>query len=362
MRRALELAAQADYLTSPNPMVGAVILDASGDLAGEGFHARAGADHGEAAALERAGVRARGGTLYVSLEPCSFQGRTPPCADAVVAAGVSRVVVAMEDPDRRVAGTGLARLRAAGIEVRVGVEEAAARRLNRFYVKQRTTGVPWVTVKFGASLDGRIATAGGESRWITGASAREESHRLRQRHDAILVGVGTVAADDPELSNRLPDATRQPLRVVLDSTLRMPATARVLAGAGGRPTLVATTRRSAAAAGAALQAAGAEILTLDPADASGRVDLGLLLKALGERGVLSVLVEGGSEVNGAFFDKGLVDGVVAFLAPVVLGGREAPGAVGGEGVRRLADAFRLHNLEIRQLDGDLIVSGECSPG
>jgi diaminohydroxyphosphoribosylaminopyrimidine deaminase / 5-amino-6-(5-phosphoribosylamino)uracil reductase len=361
MRRALELAAQADYLTSPNPMVGAVVLDHSDEVAGEGFHVRAGLDHGEKVALEDAGERARGGTLYVTLEPCSFRGRTPPCTEAVIASGVRRIVVALEDPDPRVAGSGLAQLRAAGIEVEVGLEEDAARRLNRFYLKQRTTGMPWVTVKFGASLDGRIATAGGESRWITGEAAREESHRLRQRHDAILVGAGTVASDDPELSNRLPDAARQPLRVVLDSTLRIPAEARVLSGPDSAPTLVVTTPRAPSAAAGALKAKGAEVVSVDASGPAQQVDLVKLLRLLGERGVLSVLVEGGAEVNGAFFDAGLVDGVVAFLAPLIIGGRAAPAAVGGEGVGSLADGFRLRNLEVKLVGADLMVSGECSP-
>ncbi len=361
MRRALELAAQADHLTSPNPMVGAVVLDRSGEPVGEGFHARAGEAHAERLALARAGARAFGGTLYVTLEPCSHEGRTPPCADAVVASGIGRVVVAMDDPDRRVAGSGLARLRAAGVTVEVGVEERVARRLNRFYVKHRTTGLPWVTARFGASLDGKIATATGESRWITSEAARLESHRLRQRHDAILVGAGTVAADDPELTNRLPEPARQPLRVVVDSTLRISAGAKVLAGQRLAPTLVVTTPRASEEAVATLRATGAEVVTVAAAGPEQRVDLAQLLRLLGDRGLLSVLVEGGAEVNGAFFDSGLVDGVVAFLAPLVIGGRAAPGAVGGQGVRSLADAFRLANLEVARVGDDIMVSGECSP-
>ncbi|MDQ6919651.1 MAG: bifunctional diaminohydroxyphosphoribosylaminopyrimidine deaminase/5-amino-6-(5-phosphoribosylamino)uracil reductase RibD [Candidatus Dormibacteraeota bacterium] len=362
MGRALELAARARHLTSPNPMVGAIVLDGSGEFAGEGFHARSGEPHAETLAMERAGARARGGTLYVTLEPCSHQGRTAPCADAVVAAGVTRVVVAMEDPDRRVAGGGIRRMREAGISVEVGLEEEAARRLNRFYVKQRTTGLPWVTARFAASLDGKIATATGESRWITSEAARLESHRLREQHDAILVGAGTVAADDPELSNRLPEAARQPLRVVLDSKLRTPLTAKVLAGLDRQPTLVVTTPQAGERAIAALGKTGAEVVTVDAAGPEQRVDLAQLLKLLGDRGLLSVLVEGGGEVTGAFFDSHLVDGVVAFLAPLIIGGKEAPGAVGGKGARQLADAFRLTNLEMRRIGDDILVSGECSPG
>ena len=362
MRRALALAAQGDYLTSPNPKVGAVVLDASGEPAGEGFHARAGEPHAERLALERAGSRARGGTLYVTLEPCSHEGRTPPCANAVIEAGISRVVVAMKDPDRRVAGTGLGRIRHARIDVEVGLEDVAAHRLNRFYVKHRTTGLPWVTVRFAASLDGKIATPTGESRWITSEAARFESHRLRQRHDAILVGAGTVAADDPELTNRLPDPKRQPLRVLVDSTLRTPATAKVFTSQDTAPTLVVTTLGASAKAIAAIAETGAEVANVAATGPEQRVDLARLLKLLGDRGVLSVLVEGGGEMNGAFFDNHLVDGVVAFLAPAIIGGAKAPGAVGGKGVESLKDTFRLTNLEVDRVGDDLMVSGDCSPG
>jgi diaminohydroxyphosphoribosylaminopyrimidine deaminase / 5-amino-6-(5-phosphoribosylamino)uracil reductase len=359
MRRALELAARADHATSPNPMVGAIVLDRSGEFAGEGYHARAGEPHAERLALERAGGRAQGGTLYVTLEPCSHAGRTPPCVDAVVAAGIARLVVAMEDPDHRVAGEGLKRLKETGIAVNLGVEEEAARRLNRFYIKHRTTGLPWVTARFGASLDGKIATAAGESRWITSEAARVESHRLRQQHDAILVGAGTVVADDPELTNRLPQATRQPLRVVLDSRLRIPAEAKVLAGLEIAPTLVMTTPRASEEAIADLRKTGVEVVKV-AADQEQRVDVAEVLRLLGDRGLLSVLIEGGSEVNGAFFDVGLVDGVVAFLAPIIIGGQDAPGAVGGKGSQSLKSAFRLTNLEVGKVGDDIVVSGECS--
>jgi diaminohydroxyphosphoribosylaminopyrimidine deaminase/5-amino-6-(5-phosphoribosylamino)uracil reductase len=360
MRRALELAARADHQTSPNPMVGAIVLDREGEFAGEGYHARAGEPHAEKLALERAGTHARGGTLYVTLEPCTHRGRTPPCADAVIAAGIARVVVAMTDPDRRVAGAGLTQLKEAGIAVDLGVEGEAARRLNRFYVKHRTTGLPWVTVRFAASLDGKIATSTGESRWITSEASRRESHRLRQDHDAILVGAGTVIADDPELTNRLPQPKRQPLRVVVDSTLRIPTSARVLAGPKTAPTLVVTTQRAKDEAKADLGKTGAEVVQVETQGSQRRVDLNQLLRLLGDRGILSVLVEGGAEVNGAFFDNHLVDGVVAFLAPIVIGGGRAPTAVGGQGAEQLKDALRLSNLQVKRIGEDLMVTGECS--
>ena len=324
MARAIQLAAKADFWTSPNPMVGAIVVTSDGAVAGEGFHRRAGAPHAEAAALDAAGPAARGGTLYVSLEPCSHLGRTPPCVDAIVTAGVRRVVVAMEDPDRRVAGRGLQKLRDAGVDVQVGLLEAEARRLNEFYVKHRTTGRPFVSAKFAASLDGKIATRTGDSKWITGEEARAHAHLLRHRHDAVLVGVGTVLQDDPELSARFPGA-RQPLRVVLDSRGRTPADARLRAG----PHLVDDGR-----------------------------DLPGLLDRLGGMEVLSLLVEGGARVHGSFFDQRLVDRVYAYLSPTIIGGAQAPAAVGGDGAGRMVEAVRLALVETTPLGRDLLVSGD----
>lgn len=346
MARALELAALADYRTSPNPMVGSVVVDTEGRLAGEGWHAAAGGPHAEIGALASAGSRARGGTLYATLEPCSHQGRTGPCTEAIIAAGIGRVVAAITDPDPRASGGGLARLEQAGVEVTTPVLEAAAERLNRFYLHHRRTGRPWVTAKFGASLDGRARTREGDSKWITGEAARRHAHRDRHRHDAILIGVATALSDDPELTARLPGA-RQPLRVVLDSHLRTPPSSR-LAGPG---TVIATT----AAGGHSLAAAGAEVVRL-PADPMGRVSLPALLENLGRRGVLSLLVEGGASVLGSFFDQGLVDGVTAYLAPLVIGGSGAGPAVMGLGPALLADATHLENVEIERVADDLVVS------
>ena len=339
--RALQLAAQADYRTSPNPMVGAVVADRHGNFVGEGFHRRAGEPHAEVLALQQAGDRARGGTLYVNLEPCAHRGRTPPCSEAIIAAGIRRVSASMLDPDQRVRGRGVEALRAAGVDVDVGAEEERALRLNEFFVKHRTTGLPFVTAKFAMSLDGKIATRTGRSRWISGAAAREHAHLLRHQHDAVLVGVGTVLADDPELTSRLQNA-RQPLRVVLDSNLRTPASARVL------PALVATT------AGGELP--GAELLRL-PSDSAGRVDARALLEELGRRDVLSVLVEGGAEIHAALLAAGLVDKVVAYIAPIVIGGRAAAGPVAGLGVDEVEDALRLRDVEITAIGDDVLLSG-----
>jgi diaminohydroxyphosphoribosylaminopyrimidine deaminase / 5-amino-6-(5-phosphoribosylamino)uracil reductase len=343
--RALELALQADYRTSPNPMVGAVVLDSAGNVAGEGFHHRAGEPHAEQQALEAAGDQAEGGTLYVNLEPCAHLHRTPPCADAIILAGLKRVVISMSDPDERVRGAGIAKLQAAGIETVVGVHEERALLLNEFYVKHRLTGRPFVTAKFAMSLDGKIATRTGESRWITGEESRLHGHRLRHIHDAILVGVNTVIADDPELTARLDgDEVRQPLRVVLDSQLRLRMSAKVV----GPNTLIATTRPGRMGA--------AEVVKL-PAAADGRVALEPLLDELGKRGILSLLVEGGSEVHASFFASGLVDKVHAYVAPRLIGGREAPGPLGGAGVQHLADTIPLRDMDATRLGPDLLITG-----
>ena len=343
--RAIELARQADYRTSPNPMVGAVVLDSSGLLAGEGFHRQAGQKHAEEEALEAAGERARDGTLYVNLEPCAHAHRTPPCARAAVDAGVKRVVISMADPDERMRGAGLRMLEEAGVETTVGMLEDRAARLNEFYIKHRLTGRPFVTAKFAMSLDGKIATRTGESRWITGEEARAHAHRTRRAHDAILVGVNTVVADDPELTARVEgEDSRQPLRVVLDSQLKIRQSARVV----GPNTLIATTRAGRVGA--------AEVLRLPP-DAAGRVNLSALLDVLGQRGILSLLIEGGGEVHASFFTAGLVDKVNAYVAPRLIGGREAPGPLGGEGVEHLAASIHLNELDFVRLGDDLLITG-----
>ena len=342
--RAIELALKGDYRTSPNPMVGAVVLDRRGRLAGEGYHRGPGHPHAEEEALAAAGEAAFGGTLYVNLEPCNHEHRSPSCAAAIIEAGLRRVVVSMTDPDERVRGAGIRALEAAGITVAAGMHGDRALRMNEFYVKHRLTGRPFVTAKFAMSLDGKIATRTGESRWITGEEARRHSHRLRHMHDAILVGVNTVVVDDPELTTRIEgEEGRQPLRVVVDSQLRIPQSARVV-GAG---TLIATTRAGHVGA--------AEVVKL-PADRRGRVSLPALLDELGRRNLLSVLVEGGGEVHASLFAEDLVDKVHAYVAPRVIGGRAAPGPVGGDGIERLADALRLRDIDLTRLGEDILIT------
>jgi diaminohydroxyphosphoribosylaminopyrimidine deaminase/5-amino-6-(5-phosphoribosylamino)uracil reductase len=342
---AIDLARQADYRTSPNPMVGAVLVDAEGRVAGEGYHQQAGQPHAEEAALAAAGERARGASLYVNLEPCAHEHRSPSCAQALIDAGVGRVVVSMLDPDERVRGAGLRLLQIAGIETALGIHEERAQKLNEFYVKHRLTGRPFVTAKFAMSLDGKIATRTAESRWITGQEARAHGHRLRHMHDAILVGVNTVIADDPELTARQNGETlRQPLRVVVDSQLRLRQSAKIV----GPNTLIATTRPGRIGA--------AEVIRL-PAAADGRVALPPLLDELGRRGMLSLLVEGGGEVHASFFAEGLVDKVHAYVAPRLIGGREAPGPLGGNGVEHLADTPYLRDLDYVRLGDDILLTG-----
>jgi len=363
MREALTLAAQGAGTASPNPMVGAVVV-AAGRVVGRGYHPKPGEPHAEIFALREAGALARGATLYTTLEPCAHTGRTGPCTEAIVAAGIRRVVAAMVDPDAQVRGAGLARLREAGVETAVGAGEADARRLNEAYIKHRTTGLPFVTAKWAMTLDGRIATRTGDSRWISNEASRAHAHRIRAVSDAVLVGVGTVLRDDPALTVRTGDAAPdreprvRPRRVVLDSRLRTPRDARVLAR-DGIPVIIATTRASSPDARRVLEERGVEVLVCDGADE--RVDLPRLLLELGARGVLSLLVEGGAAVHGAFMEAGLVDKVLAYVAPAVVGGG-GPGPSAGAGVAAMADARRLRPVEVHRFGGDVLIEAYVERG
>ncbi len=325
---------------------------------GEGFTQPAGQAHAEVVALNAAGHLARGATLYVTLEPCSHYGRTPPCTEAIIAAGVSEVHVATIDKNPRVSGSGIGQLRRAGIAVHVGQGQYQADELSAPHSKLVSTGRPLVTAKFAMSLDGKIATRTGDSKWITGEESRRYVHELRARSDAIMAGIGTVIADDPQLTARRPDGTplpRQPLRVVVDSSWRIPLESTLLRQPG--ETLIAASGGSKDKL-AHLEEAGAEVLTLSALD--GRVDLLVLLTELGDRGVTSVFVEGGATLLGSLFDAGLVDRVVAFVAPVIIGGDSALSPVGGVGVERMADALRLKDIQIQTFGEDVAVTGWCS--
>jgi diaminohydroxyphosphoribosylaminopyrimidine deaminase/5-amino-6-(5-phosphoribosylamino)uracil reductase len=370
MARALELAERGRGSTSPNPLVGAVLVR-DGRLLAEGFHRARGEPHAEALALAAAGPAALGATCYVTLEPCAHHGRTPPCVDALLQAGVARVVAALPDPDPRVDGDGLARLRAAGITVTVGVGAAAAAAQNAAYLTHRRLGRPRVTLKAAASLDGKVAAPDGSSQWITGPAARADAHRLRAEADAVVVGAGTALADDPRLTARLPRPTgepprgspdpsghvaRQPLRVLVDAAGRVGATGHLFDAAA--PTLVATTAAAPAAAVAAWKRAGAEVLVCQEAareDGGRGVDLAELVAALGRRGVLELLVEGGPRLQAGFWAAGLADRLVWYLAPLVIGGDGAPGLLRDGGAATLAAARALRIDSLERLGEDLRV-------
>ncbi len=351
MKRALELARLGEGYTRPNPLVGCVVVK-DGRIVGEGYHARYGGPHAEAVALEEAGSRARGADLYVNLEPCSHWGKTPPCVDAILAAGIRRVILAHRDPNPLVNGRGVERLKSAGVEVEEGVLAEEAARLNDVFLHWIRTKTPFVVLKLAMSLDGKIATWKRKSKWISGEESRRWVQRLRRRYAAVLVGVNTVWADDPALTVRDFEGP-QPLRIVLDSEGRIPPQARVLSPEA--PTVIATTERMPLAREAELRAHGAQVWRL-PATSRG-VDLAALLAKLGEQGMDSVLVEGGGEVAWSFLAQGLVHKVVFFYAPVILGGREAVPAVGGEGVDEPAAGFRVHKLAIERVGEDVLLTG-----
>ncbi|MDE3010885.1 MAG: bifunctional diaminohydroxyphosphoribosylaminopyrimidine deaminase/5-amino-6-(5-phosphoribosylamino)uracil reductase RibD [Pseudomonadota bacterium] len=365
MARALALARRGQATTTPNPRVGCVLVR-DGLPVGEGWHERAGEAHAEVHALRAAGQRARGSTAYVTLEPCSHVGRTGPCCEALVAAGVARVVAAMQDPNPLVSGQGFARLRAAGVAVRVGVAEAAARALNPGFIARLTRGWPWVRLKVAMSLDGRTALANGASQWITSAAARADGHRLRAEACAVLSGSGTILADDPQLTARDVQATRQPLRVVIDGGLRMPAAARVL---DGEPTLVlarsGVLAQDAPGAGAerarALMARGARVIGVaeDPHDPA-HLDLRAALLALGREPLNEVLVEGGEILNGALLTAGLVDECVFYVAPALLGSAaRGPARLGP--FERLAQRHRLRFAAVERVGPDLRITAVPEP-
>jgi diaminohydroxyphosphoribosylaminopyrimidine deaminase/5-amino-6-(5-phosphoribosylamino)uracil reductase len=358
MYRALELARNAPQYVSPNPCVGAVIV-ADGHVLAEGVTEPPPGAHAEIVALRAAGEKARGATMYVTLEPCNHHGRTPPCTQAIIDAAIAEVHFAVADPDPNVAGGGRTTLEKAVVRVIEGEGEAEARRINEAFFKHRLTGLPFVIAKFAASLDGRIAAASGDSRWVSGPETRAWSQRLRTRIDAILVGSSTVVVDDPLLTAR-PDgveADRQPLRVVVDTRGRIPPMAQVFTGPA--KTLVATSIAPPEWR-ASIEARGAEVVYV-PA-ANDHVDLRALLAELGKRDILTLLVEGGGVVLGSFFDAGLVDKVHAVIAPMIIGAADAPAAVAGVGADRMAEAMRLREVMVERLGEDILVTGYVGEG
>jgi len=349
MREALMLAKNAEGRTNPNPMVGAVVVK-DGRIISAGWHRQAGSPHAEIHALNMAGDLAAGATLYVTLEPCSHFGRTPPCVNRIIDAGIKKVVAATVDPNPQVAGRGIKILRDAGIDVEVGVLEDEARKLNENFFKWVTQKLPFVTLKFAASLDGKIATVGGQSKWISCEESRNFVHKLRDLNAGIMVGVGTILADNPSLTARIENG-KNPVRIVADSMARTPIDARIV-GDGQARTIIAVTENAPREKVAALKRYGAEIII---AGEGKRVDLKTLMKKIAEREITSVLVEGGGTLNFSLLKAGLVDKVIAFIAPKIFGGA-ALTAVEGTGFANLSDAVKLKNIEVEKIGDDIFIS------
>ena len=349
MARALELAEQGKGLVSPGPLVGCIVVDQKGVVAGEGFYVFEQIHHAETLALAQAGERARGGTAYVSLEPHAHHGRTPPCTDALIAAGIRRVVVPIQDLNPKVAGRGFEHLQAAGIELQTGLLAAEAAKVNEKYLHLMRTGLPFVHLKLAVSLDGKIATRTGDSRWITGPEARVRAQELRHESDAILVGARTVQLDDPALTDRSGMSRRRPLvRVVLDDRLNVRPDSQLALSASEAPVLIFARNKDGAAK---LEALNIEVVDVDPHEPLA------VLQALASRSLQSVLVEGGGRIAGSFLDAGLVNKVTFFVAPKIIGGADAPTAIAGHGVDRMAEAFVLHNIEQIQHGVDIEITG-----
>jgi len=347
IKRTLRLAAKAQGMTSPNPMVGAVLIK-NGRILAEDYHRKAGTPHAEALAIAKAGDKARGSTLYINLEPCCHtEKRTPPCTKAIIRAGIEKVVIAMKDPNPRVAGLGIDELQGAGIEVRSGILEDRAQRLNEAYIKYITTGKPLVILKIAMTLDGKIATPEGQSKWITGEKARKLVHRLRSSVDAVLTAIGSVKADDPQLTARFPHS-KNPARIVIDPNLEIPLNANVLKIP---PETIIVTRNAGDKADH-LEKSGVTILPFKE-----KLDLQRLMEHLGKRHITSVLIEGGSSLNAHALEDGIVDKVMLFIAPKMIGGKDSYPAVGGKTFRKLEEAYRLKDISLRKIGDDFLIEG-----
>ncbi|MCD4713040.1 MAG: bifunctional diaminohydroxyphosphoribosylaminopyrimidine deaminase/5-amino-6-(5-phosphoribosylamino)uracil reductase RibD [Clostridiales bacterium] len=355
MKRALELAEKGSGFTSPNPLVGAVIVK-DGMIIGEGYHEFYGGPHAEINAFKNVTDDVRGATMYVTLEPCSHFGKTPPCANAIIEKGISKVVIGMIDPNPVVAGRGVSILRESGIEVHTGVLEEECKKLNEIFIKYITTKKPFVILKSAMTLDGKIATSTGDSKWITSEASRTKVHEIRQRVAGILVGIGTVLADDPYLTTRLmQENISHPVRVIVDTHARTPLDAHVLEGLDEIRTIIATTSLASDAKLKQLKEIGAEILLLPIKD--DHVDLEALIVALGEIGIDSVLIEGGSKVNFSAIEMGIVDKVIFFIAPKFIGGDEAKTPMGGLGKMFMRDATTLKNMKYQMVGEDIMIEG-----
>ena len=364
MKQALRLAKKAHGQTSPNPLVGAVVVQ-NGQIVGRGYHRKAGSPHAEIIALQKAGTHVRGATLYVTLEPCCHtKKQTPPCVPVLRYSGIERVVVAMQDPNPNVNGKGIRQLRQAGLDVEVGCLEKEAQELNQVYQHWVTTGLPYVILKAAMTLDGKIATANGESKWITGEMARRNVHQIRSEVDAIMVGIGTVIKDDPELSvrkdlsRRRTKEVRQPVRVVLDSRLRISSRSKVLRWPLEQSSMVCTTWKASRSKMQKLKKSHVHVIQLP--QQNGKVSLMACFKKLGQMGITSVLVEGGSELNRSVLQAGLVNQIQLYVAPRLLGGQNAISVIGGLSPRRLKQAFAVDDLRIQKIGEDFLCIGNCS--
>jgi diaminohydroxyphosphoribosylaminopyrimidine deaminase / 5-amino-6-(5-phosphoribosylamino)uracil reductase len=352
MKLALELAKGTIGQTSPNPVVGAVLVN-DNQIVGMGAHLKAGEPHAEVHAIHMAGEKAAGGTLYVTLEPCSHYGKTPPCSDLVIKTGIKKVFVATTDPNPRVAGTGIDRMKKAGIEVEVGLLQSEARELNNVFFYNILTGLPFVTLKTAVSLDGKTATVTGESKWITGEEARMDVHHWRHKHDAILVGINTVLKDNPSLTTRLPAGGKNPIRIILDTHLRTPKDANVITDQRA-PTWIITGTSILPEQEETFKSAGIEIIKMP----STKINIKQLLKVLGERGITSLFVEGGAEVHGSFLKEHAFQQVLTYIAPTLIGGQTAPTSFAGSGFEKMTDAVSLTIKEVKKIGNDLLVIAE----
>ncbi|WP_169081861.1 bifunctional diaminohydroxyphosphoribosylaminopyrimidine deaminase/5-amino-6-(5-phosphoribosylamino)uracil reductase RibD [Paenibacillus sp. PL91] len=352
MGLALDMASKASGQTGINPVVGCVVVK-DGRIVGIGTHLKRGTGHAEVHALQMAGDEAEGATVYVTLEPCSHFGKTPPCCERIIAAKAARVVVASGDPNPEVSGRGIARLREEGIDVTVGVMEQQSQQMNEKFNKYITTRLPFVTLKTASTLDGKIASRTGDSRWVTGAAAREQVHTLRHQHEAIMVGIGTVLADDPLLNTRASVPAIDPVRIIVDSKLRLPLDARVVTDRSIR-TIVLASSEASVEQRQALEAAGVEVVICGT---GSKVDLGEGMKKLGELEIGSILLEGGGQLNGAMLEAGLIDKIVLYYAAKIIGGPDAPGTFTFAGIEKMADAIQLEQVSVEMAGEDICISG-----
>lgn len=355
MKLALNLALKGEGRTNPNPVVGAVVVK-SGEVVAKGYHQKAGLPHAEIIALRKAGDMARGADLYVNLEPCCHHGRTPPCTEAIIASGIKKVILGIRDPNKLVSGRGIRFLRKKGVEVVVGVLRRDCEKINEPFIKYITTGRPWVILKSAFSLDGKIATRTGDSRWITGPQARAYAHRLRSRVDAVLVGAETVRLDDPQLTVRpKKKGVQNPTRIVVAGKTNISASAKIFNNAHKERVIYAATASLSLSEKKKIQGIGVEVLIIKRK--KDQVDLSLLMGKLGDMGVSSVMIEGGSEISGTAFKEKLVDKVIYFLAPKIIGGKNAPGPIGGQGIAKLKEFVKVKEMSVARLGNDLVIEG-----